>query len=811
MNTKKQIAIAALLGMLLPGIAAAASIDVRDTIVGIGAEAVVTGVTGGDMQTVSVVSPEGTVTRYAVKADPSGIARTWIPGSDLMQAGTYEATANDGETSFVVSADTVDADQSSVALRSGNVRIGEEAIISVMFRDRFGNPLSGRAAQLLSSLGSDIISPVTRETDVNGEQRFRLTATKSGNRFLQAIDLVSGTVIAGDSTATTGIGGFDTAGTTNRNFYPSAGAMGANLLGTSLTGQAAAFRKLDHFEIDIRNQESATVPQMKLNEAESMTVTAIDQNGNRFFDYEGTIYLFSTDPNAELPKDGIMQFSFQDQGKKQFTLGLTFRTPGTHTIAISPSANAVDTMLGSLDVEVTGQIYTEPDRSISINEPRSGAILNKDMVTVNGTGPAFINIVVTGGTKEVQASTDRSGAFSVDVPLDKTKTSFTVQVKDGDGRYESEPRTFSIDLTAPVIDSLTFTPENPEEGTDVLAVAKTEPGVQSAEMTIAIGGETITLTSTDAESGKYQALFTAPQPGVYSPSVSVSDEHGNVAKKNGTLVVEPKSIPVVHNLVAEGEINAVNLRWDPVTEETIDAYRIYVGVQPTIAGDPVTFLYTLDTDRPTAAATVAGLEPGTMYFLAVTALKNGRESKEKSAVAKTLVLGVQLEISPQDGALLTQWTPLQKDMPLSSFLLEYGTDPNSYTEKRTLNGDLRAYTVRDLINGVTYYLKLTPITTTGEMVQDLAATGQGTPTGRGYTMSPSDPVPLNLRASAPPAPRTPEPPVMSKQGVPSVALWSAVLVSMALFGLYLKRRKSRESALAFMHTMESRYRMGGGN
>lgn len=735
----------------------------------------------------------------------------WIPGSDLRYAGTYGASINDADTtSFSVSADTIDEHGSSIGIRSGSIRPGEEAIVSVQMRDRFGNPLSGRAAQLLSDNSTDIIKPITRETDANGEQRFGLTAHENGNRTLRAVDLISGTVIAESAKANIGgIGGYVAYAepATERNFYPGTPSMGANLLGNALTAQTAGFQQLDHFEIVIRNKEASAIPKLKINEPESMTVTAIDQNGKQFFGYQGTVYLFSTDPSAQLPKDGVMQFTFQDQGIKQYTLGLTFRTPGTHTLAVSASANDVNVSLGSLDVEVTGQVYTQPNRSISISEPRPGQLFNKDTITVSGTGPAFINIVIKGGKEDVTAETDRDGKFSVQMKLDTTKTEFTIHVSDSDGRYESEPRTFGIDVTPPTIESVTFSPENPEEGTDVLMVAVVSNDAK--EVTVDVDGDTKPMTKMDDGSGKYQVLLTAPAAGVYAPTVTATDAQGNAAKKSGALPVEPKGIPIVDNLVAEGQINAVGLRWDPVTSEEIDAYRIYVGVPPELPGDPVEFLYTLDTDRPTAAATVAGLKPGTVYFFGVTALKNGRESKEKSNIAKTVVLGVQLEVTPQDGALLIEWTALQNNMPLSSFQLEYGTDPTTLTERRILNGELRAYTLRDLINGVTYHLKLTPITTTGESITDLAATGQGTPTGRGFTVSPSDPVPPNLRASAPPSPPTPAPPQNTGTGIPSIALWCAVLVSMAIFGIYLKRRKSTQTAVAFLNTMEGRYRSGG--
>lgn len=814
--TKKNFIVSVALGLALPSIALAAGISVSDVVAGIGAQAVVSGVGAGGHASITLSAPDGKVTRYDAKADPDGTARTWFPGNTLTKAGTYSADAMlDGgagtHASFIVEPDTVDEHTSSVMARSGTISRGEQSVVSVVLRDRFGNPLPGHSARLLSSKPSDVIEAISKETDENGEQRFRLTAQEAGDRSLRAIDLITGTVVAQMANAAVeGLGGNDAAyaypAPASQTFYPSANHLGAVLVGDNMQAQTAGFQQLDHFKITIHNQEQNQNPQLKLNEADSMSVTAIDQNGNPFFNYQGTVYLFSTDPLAELPKDGVLQFGFADQGKKQFTLGLTFRTLGMQTLAISPSPDNVGTVLGSINVNVVGQIYTQPTRSIAITEPKPGTVITTKTITVSGTGPAFINIVVSGGTEQATGETDMTGRFSVPVTIDGTKSQVTLSVKDPDGHYESDPRSFVVDMMPPTISAIDFTPDNPEENTDVLVVVKTETGVSA--VTMDVNGDVKTLSSTDATSGKYQLLFAAPVAGIYAPKISVTDKHGNIATKNATLSVDHKALPKVMNVIADGQINAVGLRWDPVTSETIDAYRIYVGVQPEVAGDPVQFLYTLDTDRPVAAATVAGLKPGTLYFLAVTALKAGQESKEKSDFAKAVVLGVQINVTPQDGALFLEWNSLQNNIPLSSFILEYGAEADKYTENRTLNGELRAYTVGDLINGVTYYLKLTPVTTTGEKLTDLAATGQGTPTGKGFTMSPSDPAPNSLHASAgtPPAPTTPNPPSNTGSGVPTQALFAAVLVSMLIFGLWLRHRRHAQTAVAFLHTMEGRYR-----
>ncbi|MDA1292435.1 MAG: fibronectin type III domain-containing protein [bacterium] len=810
--------------LLLPTGVQAATVDALDTIAGIATEIVIEELTPDTQTQLTIHSPIGESFSHTLNVGDQGIAHTWVAGNDLQVAGEYTLIIDGALTdTLTVHPDTVDLVASFVDAPKTAVAVGEEITVTVVLTDRFGNALSGRSAELVSSRADDLVQALTRETDDYGEQQFLVRATAPGPLSLRAIDLISGQALrsateiaAGDLRG--GVGG----PIAQQQFYrgnPYAASILNN--GSQYRAQAAGDPpRFDHIEIEVVGKTPReeigpdgrliTVIDMEQQKAESMMLTAYDQYGNRYLDFSGYVYLATTDSNATLPAFGVYEFIFEDEGSKMFTLGLKFAEKGRQQMVLTDSPDEIPAdlslALGSLTVDVIQkEVVQQAAQKITIDAPRENDLFAETEVLIEGRGPSFVNIIIRGGKKDIEGETDREGNFSIPITLDPTKVDHVISVEDKDANTNIDEVAFSIDITPPEIISITFTPENPLEETDVLAIVQSEPGLEDITMTF--NGETFTMTSSDKTSGKYQVLLFTPEAGSYDAIVNAADAQGNASEQKKSLPVELRGLPQVQSVVAEGQINAIALSWDPITDDTIDAYRIYVGTAPD------EFIYTLDTDRPTAAATVAGLRPGTTYYFGVTALEGPRESDEKSDIADATVLGVQLEVTPGDGSLFVEWTSLQQEIPLANFILEYSTeiealgDPSKedMVEKKTLNGELRAFTLRDLMNGITYYLKLTPITTTGEALEDLAALGQGTPIGAGYTAGTSDPVPFDLRGSAPPTPRPIKEMPLSDEGIPMWMLWSILGVSGALYHLYLRRRKDNQMTVAFLQAMESRY------
>lgn len=807
--------------LLLPVGLQAATVDALDTVAGLATEVVIEDLVPGEQTLLTIHSPLGTSFSHTLNVGDQGLAHTWISGSNLQVAGSYELVI-DGSSSatLTVHPDSVDVLASFIDTPKTAIDVGEEMTVTVVLTDRFGNALAGRSTELISSRTDDLIQALSRETDLYGEQKFLVRAAAPGDISLRAIDLISGQtlqsalqLVAGNLRGSVG----------GPNQFYRGNPYAASILSGGSQFRAQATNeppRFDHIEITVIGSPSSEeidangniiqVVKMEQQKAESVVLTAVDQYGNPFLDFQGDVFLATTDPNATLPAFGVYNFAFEDEARKMFTLGLKFAQSGRQTMILTESADEIPSdlsqALGILTVDVVPkEVLQQAAQKIVIANPRDGDLFAETEVLVEGTAPSFINIIIRGGKNDIEGETDREGGFSIPIELDPSKVDHVISVEDKGAPSNIDEVAFSIDNTAPAILSITFTPENPIEGTDVLAIVESEPGLQNISMVF--NGETLQLTNTDPSNGKYQVLLNAAEAGSYDAVVTAVDDLGNSSQKTDSLSFGLRGLPQVQKVTAEAQINAIALSWDPITDDEIDAYRIYVGTSPE------EFIYTLDTDRPTAAATVAGLRPGTTYYFAVTALEGPRESEDKSDIASATVLGVKLDVTPGDGSLFVEWTSLQQEIPLANFIMEYSTDiealgdpsKESLVEKKTLNGELRAFTLRDLINGVTYHLKLTPITTTGEVLEDLAATGQGTPIGAGFTAGTSDPVPFELRASAPPTPKPVKEIPLSEEGIPMWMFWSILAVSAAMYHLYLRRRKEQQMTVAFLQAMESRY------
>ncbi len=784
-NTKLHITLFGL-SLLFPLTAIAAShISATDSIAGLGMTVTVQSMTPTSTLTLVLRNPQNKESAVPVQTDASGKGTVNISGKMTQVAGTYavevaDKTTGVASTTVAVLPETMDTTVSTLQSWTPHIAAdgSDTADIRVTLRDRYGNVLAGRPVALVSSNADDIITALTPETGADGVQHFSLSSESAGTSHVRAVDLLSGNTLS--SAADIQVG--------------NALAMGGNAPVAStvdpMTGRrfyaqvsGSAFDVVDGFDITA----PATLPVGE--EAQKIVIRAIDKDGNTVENYVGTVLFESTDPNATLPNFGSYTFKDRDLGQKSFSLVLTFRTPGQQIFRVKDKSD--DGIAGSATIDVGGNGSTN-SHGITISSYKDGDRVNTTNISISGKGPAYANLTVMGGVTDETGTTDGDGNFSIPITLSDAQQDFTIRVQDDTKQNDSGPLHLILDTNGPKIGTITFSPQTPSANEKVLAVVQADPGLRS--MTFAIDEANISVPLTESSSGSYQGFFDAPAGGVYQPAITGIDDAGNKTEVRTTFTVGAESLPTVEQVTVEPRVNSVALSWNALSVP-VEGYRVYVGESAD------NFLYTLDTGRATTKATVAGLTPGKTYFFAITAIKGEAESKEKSAVVHASPLGLTLNITPGDGALHVQWTSFTTDLPLSGFQLEYGTNGN-YIEKRTLNGGLRDFMLRDLLNGVLYNVRLIPVTVTGNKLEDLAAKGDGTPSGTGFHAGPNDPVPGNLGntpGNVHPAPSNPG------SGLPSFVWMGALALGLvgALYGWHT-RKKSRTTA-AFLQSIQSQY------
>lgn len=784
------------LGICMPVVVFAVSqITVEDSVAGLGLSVEASALSPASHAVLVIRNPAESKTEIQVTADRQGNATVQVPGTKTQQAGSYTLTIEEdrkviaGPVTATVLPESLDIEMSMLQSWSPRIQANgtDSAEITVTLLDKFGNPLSGRPVTLVSSRGEDRIAALTPQTDGKGIEHFSLTTRTTGPMVLRAIDLLSGKTLRSTAEiqagATPALGGDDTesdartATYSNQRFFASVDA------GNPI---------IDSFEVT--TSDALPIGQ----EAPKVIIRAIDKAGNTVQGYLGTVEFRSTDPQATLPNFGSYAFKDRDQGQKQFPLVLKFQAPGEQTFLVQDKNDR--SITGQKKIQVGGAA-SHGAAGIQISNYKDGDFVNTLTITLEGTGPKYANLLVMGGAQDATGSTDQDGKFSIPVTLTPNQRDFVVRVRDDAGRNDSGPLHLTLDQVSPTIGTVTFSPEHPEANQKVLIAVESESKLTQVNLKLPTAdgktAQSIALSENPTASGSYQAFFTAPATGAYQPSIIAMDKAGNITEVRTTFAVGAQGLPTVQNARAQSSVNAVTLEWDPLTVEGLDGYRIYVGETAQ------NFLYTLDTGRVTTKATVRGLTPGKMYFFAVTALSKNLESKEKSKPVQSKVLGLTLEVKPGDGNVHVTWSSLSTDLPLSTFILEYGVEPNIYTETRMLNGELRDVTVRDLLNGVAYYLRLTPVTVTGDKLADLSAKGQGTPNGAGFKPGPNDPIPFDATHRPGNTPHAID--QLSNNGIPS-ALWMIIAAMALCAGLFLRhRQKMLRQHAAFLRALEVRY------
>jgi hypothetical protein len=708
--------------------ASGCTLAVLDTVAGLGSEATLTGCEPAMKTSLAVTGPAGTRYTQSIVLDAVGNATTLIPSNATITAGKYDVTAAGQSASFTVTADRMDDEHSLLSVSPKTIRANgrDTSTVTAVLRDRFDNPVAGRPIALMSDRTNDDVSPSSTQTDGEGRFLWTVKTPEAGTITLIPYDIIG-----------------------NRRMKLHAGVQAGNLLSASLTGNEEGGDPatadispviVDRFDLSL--PQGAT--DVKANELFSLNIRAMyGQNVVRA--YVGTLIVESSDPEADLPKKGDdaqtpekgrVDIRSVDQGIRNVPLSFVLRQGGRQTITVSDK----------LDPTIRGEILLNvmsgdgADGRISIVSPQDRTKVKGATVMLQGKSPSLVNLRVKGGAEIVDTESDAEGVFRVSVPLNPADKEVTLFVTSENGTYESDPVHIIIDNDQPKILTITLTPQEGKAGDPASIVVITDADAQSVIATLQ--GKNIPLSGSGTT---FTGTLTAPsQEGTFDISVTATDQVGNAVTMLTKWTVKPKLTPIVQGLKAEVKAQQISLTWTAVEQVPVQGYKIYIADET----DPTNLLYSISTDKPVNSAVLSDLPPGKTYRFSVTAIStSGEESPAHSQPVSAAPLGTMLKVTPGQSSLLIEWTAMPS-LPLSQYLLEFGTEPGVFTERRVVNGQATSFILRDLIDNVTYYLKLTPVTVTGKTESALSALATGTPSGTGaFVAGPSEPIPSDLTQS----------------------------------------------------------------
>lgn len=154
----------------------------------------------------------------------------------------------------------------------------------------------------------------------------------------------------------------------------------------------------------------------------------------------------------------------------------TALSDGSHTIKLDASdydGNAAATS------STTFKVDTVPP-TLTLSSPADKLITNKSACTVKGTtndvtsSPVKVTIKLNSGTAEA-VTVASNGTFSKDLTLANGTNTITVVATDSAGKSTTVTRTVTLDTAAPVIKSVTLTPNPVDAGkTFVISVEVTD-------------------------------------------------------------------------------------------------------------------------------------------------------------------------------------------------------------------------------------------------------------------------------------------------------------------------------------------------
>jgi len=786
---RKTLSILAGLALLLVPLAASAEvvIDGEDTIVGVGETVTVTGLPPHTTVRIRITKPGGVENEFYLDVRSRGEVSFDIHDLDVREKGTYEITVVDTGGRILASktieafAEAFSPEHSSIRVDKRVLKRGELTEGVVTIRDQYGNPLPGRFISVHSSNPEDEIMMLGDQTSADGTLLFEVLSKKTGESVLTAVDLLSGMAIADRATLR----------------VRQLGGLTASLLEEFEREEeedeaAEPFGFVDSFAVTVAERN------VQVHEQIDVEISARDRAGRIVEDYVGYVVVeMPSDRNARVPLDPL-PFLPSHRGVRTLPLAVAPGTPGRNELIVYDRDD--DTIIGSVTLLVSGSERRIESGRIVVQSPGNGATVGSS-VTVSGTAPAYINLdvydIVDGREALLAAGgSDDKGAFSIAITLDTSQLEHTLIVREGAGGLDRASQELMVlaDDVPPSIRSIALLPGTLLAGETFTVSVTAETGQQIEAEVAGVSPVRLTEGETIGEGfSTYQATMTAPaSPGSHAVSVTIRDRAGNETSQSRTLTVQAAGLPVVQQLTAQPSGNDILLSWLPV--EGAVSYRIYFGTSPTNLSRHI------DTHSSVTSVRLTGLKSGQQYYFAITALGvAGDESGERSQVVAARTRGAlfNVQLIPRINGAQMRWVA-PPGLPIARYRIQYGVQPESYTEQRLVGSTMLNYDLKDLINGVTYFVRLSAVQEDGKLIVDPAeysvVPGQnGQP---GIHLSAPDPLPHSLQSQTQASPQVNlTPPTVPRAGVSFLSL-VAILACGSLSMRFLLQWRTQQKLLA---------------
>jgi len=633
--------------------------NVQSTVAGLSNSIQISGARKNSELEIALKNPLGQVESFSAQSDASGQAKFTVEAQSLELAGEYEISAKNSKrqelfslpTKFMVYPGVLSTSASTIKVNTSTVKTGQEAQVEVKLQDDYGNPIEGHVVELLPNRRFASITADSFATDENGTMHFTLSSEKSGELSISAVDSsINKTLDASAELAF--VDSSSDRGGNDRVYLSSEGVDGFTLTG------------LD---------DPST-----LGDEQSVTVTAVDANGDTVTDYTGEIRFSSSDQKATLPSD--YTFKASDLGEHTFNLSVKFLTPGDQELMVTDLDNF--TLQGSESIKVVqtdasvdlGNNFETTDfvrdGDFTLVSPASGSYSTSSIV-IQGEADYGLDAIVYLDSKEVgrtEIDFDNSFSFTVKDLKDGDHELYVdiVELGDGDpGKEEilnivetSDTEQITIDTSAPKLVSIDSDPSKNLQGGDYVTVTVlSETGMKDS--TLVFEDESYPLEETGTK-GEYQADVLLPESkGDYPVDVTLVDELGNEKQYRDALSLSVESDGVAKadtnsteksaapkGVFATGGPEKVSLSWEtPTGGGSIDHYRIFYGPSPDA------LFAKADTQDSSTSWTIPELKDPVTYYFSVAAVDDqGVEGEHSVVVSAIPSVGMKtLDIYRPDG------------------------------------------------------------------------------------------------------------------------------------------------------------------